>query len=138
MNKFRCLTLEELELLKKEFIDFLAVNTITGDDWEKIKKSEPEKQQRTIELFSEVVFTKILREIKFLELHTSDLVSAIQCNASEMILISAEKVGEEAKIFSTNKPYTKDREEELFDLMNQGFVKSDGKLFKQLWLTIVG
>ena len=70
MKKYRILTLEELDLLKKDFIEFLVVNGITGEDWEEIKLINPENRDKVVELFSEVVFTKILLQTNFLELKT--------------------------------------------------------------------
>mgnify|MGYP000377038051 CR=1 FL=1 len=70
MKKYRILTLEELDLLKKDFIEFLVINGITGEDWEEIKLINPENRDKVVELFSEVVFTKILLQTNFLELKT--------------------------------------------------------------------
>ena len=39
--KFRVLTSKELEPLKDDFIKFLSANTITGEDWNKIKIEKP-------------------------------------------------------------------------------------------------
>ena len=41
MVKYRALTHEELESMEKEFIDFLVLNGITGEDWEKLKNEKP-------------------------------------------------------------------------------------------------
>jgi len=60
MPKYRILSSEELELLEKEFIEFLVINGITADEWQKIKASEPEKTKKFIELFSDVVFEKLM------------------------------------------------------------------------------
>jgi hypothetical protein len=67
MAKYRRLTLEELELLKKDFIRFLAAQSITGEDWENIQKRDPEKQNQLVDHFSDVVLEKTLHNVKFLE-----------------------------------------------------------------------
>ena len=41
--KYRILSKEELEPLKDDFIKFLSANTITGEDWVKIKAEKPEE-----------------------------------------------------------------------------------------------
>ena len=43
--KYRKLELAELELLRDEFVNFLAANTVTSQDWEKIKV---ESKDRTV------------------------------------------------------------------------------------------
>ncbi len=64
MAKFRSLTHEELESMEKEFIDSLVLNGITGEDWEKLKKESPENAEGICESFSDVVFTKILKQCR--------------------------------------------------------------------------
>ena len=138
MKKYRILTLEELDLLKKDFIEFLVVNGITGEDWEEIKLINPENRDKVVELFSEVVFTKILLQTNFLELKTDKVASAIQCNKENMVMITLESAKEHTEIYSTDKTYQKSREEEIYALMQKGFLRSDGKLYKELWMLKIG
>jgi|TARA_B110000285_G_C15063114_1_gene583522 hypothetical protein len=138
MKKYRILTLEELDLLKKDFIEFLVINGITGEDWEEIKLINPENRDKVVELFSEVVFTKILLQTNFLELKTDKVASAIQCNKENMVMITLESVKEHSEIYSTDKTYQKSREEEIYALMQKGFLRSDGKLYKELWMLKIG
>ena len=138
MKKYRILTLEELDLLKKDFIEFLVINGITGEDWEEIKLINPENRDKVVELFSEVVFTKILLQTNFLELKTDKVASAIQCNKENMVMITLESVKDHSEIYSTDKTYQKSREEEIYALMQKGFLRSDGKLYKELWMLKIG
>lgn len=138
MKKYRILTLEELDLLKKDFIEFLVINGITGEDWEEIKLINPENRDKVVELFSEVVFTKILLQTNFLELKTDKVASAIQCNKENMVMITLESVKEHSEIYSTDKTFQKSREEEIYALMQKGFLRSDGKLYKELWMLKIG
>ena len=39
--KYRILSNKELEPLKDDFIKFLSANTVTGEDWAKIKSNKP-------------------------------------------------------------------------------------------------
>ena len=48
MTKYRRLTLEELEELQKEFVDFLVINGITAEDWVKLKDNEVDKSELII------------------------------------------------------------------------------------------
>ena len=58
--KYRRLTLEELEPLENEFIDFLVVNGIIADDWRHLLAHDLEKSNQIIDAFSEVVFEGIM------------------------------------------------------------------------------
>ena len=65
--KYRVLSTKELEPLKDDFIKFLSANTITGEDWTKIKSNKPNQASKLIEIFSDIVWEKSLEKIKYLE-----------------------------------------------------------------------
>ena len=54
--KFRRLTNEELKPLEKKFIQFLVTNTITGEDWAKMKEQRPEHALKLVDIFSDLMF----------------------------------------------------------------------------------
>lgn len=152
MTKYRKLNLEELQSLEKEFIDFLVINGITADDWVKIKEEEKEKAERIIELFSDVVFEDILRKTQFLQFRGKKEIYAYQCLEDKIVLVGLTAEAESKidfskdnlkdvineqpdsiKIFTTEKLFSKNREEELFSMLQVGCeISSDGKLFKVL------
>ena len=53
--KYRPLHPEELENLREDFVQFLAANSIAGDDWVKLKKEMPDQANQLIEMFSDLV-----------------------------------------------------------------------------------
>jgi hypothetical protein len=65
--KYRRLRKDELEELEGEFIKFLASNTVTADDWVKTKAETPEKAEDLLDVFSDIVFEKILEKVEYLE-----------------------------------------------------------------------
>ena len=156
MAKYRKLTIEELQHLEKEFIDYLVLNGITADDWVKLKEEEKDKAERIIELFSDVVFENILRKAQYLEFRSAAEIYAYQCLADKIVMVgitaapgseidfsdeeylkkAVEQPDNSIKIFTTDKPYSKKREEELFDMLQAGCEISDGKLFKLLCLAL--
>lgn len=71
MFKYRRLTLDELQTLEDSFIRFLAVQSITGEDWKRIQQEEPQKQMELIDQFSDMVMEKTLHNVKILE-HRTD------------------------------------------------------------------
>lgn len=155
--KYRLLSTEELNELEKEFIDFLIVNGITAEDWEKLKKDEKEKAEDIIVLFSDVVFTGVMKKVRFLEIRTQSEVKTFQCLDEKMVLVGMYSEGNEEvdftsydfiqnatknppvgiKVYTTDKKYSKEREVELFEMTQSGCSVSDGKLFKTLSLALV-
>lgn len=156
MAKYRKLTLEELQHLEKEFVDYLVINGITADEWVKIKDEEKDKSERIIDLFSDVVFENILRKIQYLEFRGINEIYAYQCLADKIVMVgltadaqgnidfSDEEILKKAvnqpdnsiKIFTTDKTYHKARETEIFNMLQAGCEISDGKLFKLLCLAL--
>ena len=70
--KYRILNSKELEPLKDDFIKFLSANTVTGEDWAKIKSNKPNEALKLIEIFSDIVWERSLEKIKYLE-HTETI-----------------------------------------------------------------
>lgn len=139
---YRLLEPAELEHLEKDFIQFLAANSILADDWEEMKKDE-EKAGEMITLFSNVVWDKILENIKFVEhrFPTEMRVYKFNEDKAELIVlklpegdtdltnpehISAIAQGEinladlGPEIFRGSKKYESDKKQEVFDLMEAG------------------
>jgi hypothetical protein len=153
MAKYRTLTNEELGSMEKEFIDFLVLNGITGEDWEKLKRTNPSKTDGICDAFSDVVFTKILKNCRYIESHNSKHLVAIFCDNEEMHLLGLEAPAD-SKIDFTNpedfealkntplegiqrlksqKKYSSDRELEIWNLLNNGFFISNQKLYMTLF-----
>lgn len=156
MTKYRTLELTELEELKKEFIDFLVLNGIPADDWERIKKDNKPSAEATIDLFSDVVFESIMRKAKFLEFRDSKHLHVFQCLPDQLVLVAMEADKDEeidflnpdfissamltpprgVKVFTTTKNYSETRELELFKMIQNGCTITDDRLFKALCLVL--
>ena len=154
--KFRRLNQEELSSLEAEFIRFLASNTITAEEWKRLKSEENEKAEGLIDIFSDLVFENTLKKVEYLELKTPRDLRTFHCEAEKItmfgLLIEGETQldltktlvpeqmiaqlklsGASLKLYSGEKSYRKAREQELFDLMEQGaLISRDGHLFKTL------
>jgi len=153
MAKFRTLTIEELESMEKEFVDFLVLNGITGEDWVKLKAEQPENAKGICEAFSDVVFTKILKQCRYIESHSPKHLIAIFCDENEMYLQGLEapdELGidftnpadfeslksnppEGMKRIQSKKTYKEERELEIWKMLNSGFFISDQKLYMSLF-----
>lgn len=148
--KYRRLTIDELKSLEKEFIDFLVVNGIPAADWEQIKNEEP-KAQRLIDSFSEVVFEKILRQIQYVTHYSTHSIKVFHCRTDGIHLIGVDTHASDIdlttdkgiqrlktdpprdiQIYQSTKDYSPDREQEIFKMLGQGCVKTDGTLYNLL------
>ena len=154
MPKFRLLTHEELMEFEKEFIDYLIVNGITAEDWQRLKKEEAEKAVQIIGLFSDVILEGTMRKIQFLEIRLKGEVHCYHCLEDKIILMAL-KAPEDSgvdftdsdflenalqdppegiQVYTVEKEYSKERELELFEMIQQGCSISDGQLYKALSL----
>jgi len=150
LAKYRILTSEELQELEKEFVNFLVLNGIPADDWEKMKKDQ-EKADRMIELFSDVVFEKILREISYLVHYSKSSIKTFFCDKDEIHLIGLDSEdlsidlsskgileqlksdgSQQFKTYQASKKYTPNREAELYGMLQNGCVKTEGRLYLSL------
>ena len=156
MAKYRVLTFEELEELENEFVEYLILNGITADDWAKIKADEHEQAQKIIHLFSDVVFEKIMRKTQFLELRDKHEVKVLQCLKDKFVLVglNASNIYEadltdstylqasvadppsELEVYTSEISFKQSREQEIFIMTQNGFMISNGDLFKALCLAL--
>jgi len=146
--KYRCLTDEELYELEEEFKHFLISNNVYTEEWESLNKKNDKKVQLLVESFSDIVLEKALRSIKYLEHVTAIDIKSFKCEDDKMILIgltSANKTidftkdslsnfGKNIDIFKTTKPYHKNRELEVFELLQSGCSIIEEERFKKLEL----
>jgi len=148
--KYRLLTPEELTQFEEEFIQYLVVNGITADDWEKMKINQKESAEKILDLFSDVVFEQILRKALFLEIRQANYVQAIQCLGEKMIMIVLSVTDssidlskdiptsfEGLNLHTGEKKYATSREEELFELIEKGYEITNGDLFKSLMISSI-
>ena len=147
--KYRCLSDEELQELEEEFKHFLISNNVFTEEWEGLNKKKDKKVKQLVEMFSDIVIEKALKNIQFLEHLTSSDIKVFRCLADKMVLIGVVSMDntidfttqsiEELQtapldIFRTEKPYTKNRELEVFELLQSGCSIVDENRFKKLEL----
>jgi len=152
MAKYRLLTNQELVEMKTEFINYLVINGIAADDWKKMLAEEPSKAQEIVDLFSDVVFEKILRKVNFVLKQGKKEIVAFHCmdDTIEMCgLVAGPDIDVDftdhetiarlianpikgLETISGEKAYSKARELEIFELTQQGGLISDGNVFNAL------
>ena len=148
--KYSRLTKEQFEELHQEFINFLATQSITSDEWSEIKINKPEVAEQELDVFSDLVWEGVLRNVIYLEHISSNQMHLFHCLENEMRLIAL-KVKNEAidlttkegfdwfrtnllsddvEFFSAKKSYSADKALDKFKLIEQGAVITKGDLFK--------
>ena len=112
--KYRVLSNKELEPLKDDFIKFLSANTVTGEDWAKIKSNKPNEASKLIEIFSDIVWEKSLEKIKYLEHRDDRYLKVFYCGEKKMEMFGF-------KVNAKNAPSLLD--ENTFNLLGSGELK---------------
>jgi hypothetical protein len=152
MTLYRRLTLEELSLLEKEFIEFLVVQGIEAAEWEKLKVHHSQEAEQLIDNFSDMVLDTTLSKIKFLEFISPTKIHIYQCLPEQLVLVAIEanenapvdftdeekrflyiqSILPELNIYTSSKKYHPTRSLELFKLTQLGSLITDDQLFKKV------
>ena len=156
--KYQRLTKEQFEELHQEFVNFLATQTIDKTEWDKIKLEKPEVAEQELDVFSDLIWEGVLTRAEFLENFSKNHIFLFQCfdtYLQSIVLISQVKEINfltkdglqwlSDNMFTDNiemkigkKPFSKDRNASIFELIQQGSFLSDGQLFKQINSIIQG
>ncbi|MDD3722540.1 MAG: DUF6495 family protein [Lutibacter sp.] len=147
--KYRQLTKEQFSELHKEFAEFLATQQIDAKEWNKIKEEKPSMAEEELNIFSDVVWENVLSKTEYLEHISANHINLFKCNSEEIIRIFI-KLNDENKnflneayfkwflknpldelfeYFKAEKKYLKERNSELFELIEMGSQISKGELF---------
>lgn len=154
--KYRQLSKEQFEALHKEFAQFLATQQIDEKEWSIIKENKPDMAQEELNLFSDLVWDDALTKTKYLEHFSKQSANLFKCEQSSISRMVVQVKKPEFDFFNDNdykwfidntndpsvqflkgeKKYSKERNMELFELVEKGSVISDGKLYENLQLLI--
>ncbi len=153
LMKYRRLAKEQLEALHEDFAKFLALQQIDAKEWNDLKENQPEVAEQEIDVFSDLVWEKILNKVAYLEHVSPNVLNLFKCNETNIERIVIES---EIKDFSTKeniqwildnlhedkvqimrgaKNYNKERNVELFELIDKGAEFSKGELFEAIFVS---
>ena len=155
--KYTRLTKEQLEELHPEFINFLATQSITGDEWDDIKKNNPKVAEEELDVFSDLVWEGVLAKVTYLENISNNQMHLFHLTDKEMKLISVKVMNPEIDLTTTvgfdwfkrnwqsdfveyltaSKAYTDDKNVDKFLLIKQGAVITKGELYQWFEKVIV-
>tara|TARA_R110002012_G_scaffold322099_1_gene555469 strand:- start:4282 stop:4752 length:471 start_codon:yes stop_codon:yes gene_type:complete len=148
--KYSRLTKQQLEELHQEFINFLATQSITGDEWESIKKEKPNVAEDELDIFSDIVWEGVLAKVDFVENISAQQMHLFHLTEKEMKLISVKVMNPEIDLttdvgfawfrknwqsdfveyLTASKMYTADKNLDKFKLIQQGAVITKGELYQ--------
>jgi hypothetical protein len=148
--KYTRLTKEQFEELHQEFINFLATQSITADEWNDIKTKQPKVAEQELDVFSDLVWEGVLTKVTYLEhispqqmhlfhLKENDMqLIAIKLNIDIVDLRTSEGfnwfrdnvLSDDVEFLTANKAYSDDKAMDKFKLIQQGAVITKGDLYK--------
>ncbi|WP_299390531.1 DUF6495 family protein [uncultured Gelidibacter sp.] len=148
--KYTRLTKEQFEELHQEFINFLATQSITADEWADIKANKPEVAEEELDIFSDLVWEGVLRKVTYLEhispqqmhlfhLKETDMqLIAVKLNIDTVDLTTSEGfdwfrnnlLSDDVEFLTANKAYSEDKALDKFKLIQQGGVITKGDLYR--------
>ena len=148
--KYARLTKEQFEELHQEFINFLATQSITADEWEDIKKNKPEAAEQELDVFSDLVWYGVLNKVEYLEHISPNQIHVFKCKEKDMHLIALKLkedkadlttkegfqwlrdnlLSDDIEFFNAKKEYSDDKHRDIFKLVQQGANITKGELFK--------
>jgi len=148
--KYSRLSKEQFEELHQEFINFLATQSITSEEWAKMKEDKPEVAEDELEVFSDLIWEGVLTKVKYLENISERHMHLFELKEKEMKLISVKVLNPEIDLRSevgfgwfkrnfqsdfveyltASKKYSEDKNADKFELIKQGAVITKGSLYQ--------
>lgn len=147
--KYARLTKEQFEELHQEFINFLATQSITADEWAELKVTKPEVVEQELDIFSDLIWEGVLNKVKYVEHISPRQLMLFHISETHMDLIAI-KIEKEAidittdygykwlqqnihndavVLYTSTKAISEDRNKDIFILIQQGASITKGELF---------
>lgn len=148
--KYSRLTKEQFEELHQEFINFLATQSITGDEWTEIKANKPEVAEEELDVFSDLIWEGVLSKVQYLEhispqqmhlFHCTDKhmrLIALKIKASDIDITTTEGydwfrnnlMSDDIELFTAKKDYSNNKNQDKFTLIHEGATITKGQLYQ--------
>ena len=150
LMKYTRLSKEQFEELHQEFINFLATQSITADEWADIKANKPEVAEEELDVFSDLVWEGVLKKVEYLEHISPQQMHLFHLKEKDMQLIAIKLkmdtidltttegydwfrnnlLSDDVEFLTANKVYSDDKALDKFKLIQQGGVITKGNLYK--------
>jgi hypothetical protein len=152
--KYARLTKEQFEIFHEKFAEFLATQQIDRDEWKKIVETNPKMTEEQLDLFSDIVWDDALKNAEYLEHVGPKDLKVFRFMKGKVKMISIKIKGELDIDLTADNGITKvfenimdsrvllyqgnkkinghKRNEEMFQLITEGCVISDDRIYKAL------
>lgn len=147
--KYARLTKEQFEELHKEFINFLAAQSITASEWTELKTNKPEVAEQELDVFSDLIWEGVLSKVKYLEHISPKQLMLFRISDAFMDLIAIKIESDNIDIttdygykwlqqnlhddvvnlYTSTKAIKEDRNKDIFALIQQGSGITKGELY---------
>ena len=146
--KYSRLTKEQFEALHQEFINFLATQSVTADEWKNLKENKPELAEMELDVFSDLIWEGVLKSAQYLEHISPQHMHLFSINNDHMHVIAVtlkndvdmttkegfswlreNLMDERVAFLQAKKTYSEDRNLDIFKLIQQGSVITKGDLY---------
>lgn len=147
--KYARLTKEQLEEMHEEFATFLATQGVDAKEWKQLKEEKPKVAEEELDLFSDLVWEKVLTKVRFLEHFSKQQIFLFKIEDFDISLIGIKvdhptldlttKEGyrwlqkhlmdEQVSIYTSTKPISEERNSDIFALIKQGANITQGELY---------
>ena len=148
--KYQRLAKEQLEELHQEFINFLATQTITAQEWDELKTNKPEVAEQEIDVFSDLVWEGVLNKVDYVEHISPQQMHLFEFGEDKMEVIAVKTkdenidlttkegykwlsenlIDDRVEFLQAKKEYSDDKNLDKFKLIQQGAVISKGDLYR--------
>lgn len=155
--KYQRLTKEQLDALHEEFATFLATQSIDAQMWMKIVLDQPTLAEEQLDLFSDMIWDRVLEKVVYLEniapdylflfhigqeaMHTiiiQILDKSIDVTTKEGFLwLKENMLSESVQIRRGSKQFGEDKLQDVFALIRQGAEITKGILYRAIEESLV-
>jgi hypothetical protein len=152
--KYTRLTKEQFEIFHEKFAEFLATQKIDKDEWKKIVETNPKMTEEQLDLFSDIVWDDALGNAEYLEHVSPKDLKVFRFMKNKVKMISIKIKGKLdidltahngiGKVFENimdtrvvlykgeKKIRSQERRQEMFQLITEGCIISDDRIYKAL------
>jgi cag pathogenicity island protein 24 len=149
--KYNRLTREQFQELLPEFVNFLATQSIDKKEWDRIKLESPQLAEQELDVFSDLIWEGVLSKAAYLENSAPQQLFLFHLGEAEMNLIRVKISAhvdlttsegivwlqdhwqeDSVELFTAHKNYSEDRNSDIFKLITQGAVITQGDLYQAL------
>ena len=153
--KYSRLTKEQFEELHQEFINFLATQSITAEEWSNLKANKPDLAEMELDVFSDLIWEGALNKAQYLEnfapqhiylFHLKeDNMHAIVVNLKNDVDITTQEgydwlrenlMDDNVEFLQADKTYSEDKNLDKFKMIEQGASITKGELYNYFYKLI--